>query len=270
MANSLHPVYFVGAGPGDPELITIKAVNAIKNADIILYDKLVNDKILDYARPDVELMYVGKECGKHYLKQDELNELILSKAKSGARVLRLKGGDPFVFGRGGEEALFLQAHGITFEFVPGVSSSISAPQYAGIPVTHRGTSAYFTVITGHEAPDKESLVDWKCFGGRGTLVFLMGVKSRASIAQNLIEVGRPTSEPVAFIENGTTDDQSVVITTLGELAESEVLVRSPAVMVVGQVVHLRNELKWFGNEIKAWQSDSEAFRQIDSLVQPSL
>ena len=204
-------VYIVGAGPGDPELLTLKALRLIKSADVILYDRLINQEILLFAKPDCELVYVGKEDGKHTIEQEKINELLLKYAHTREVVVRLKGGDPFIFGRGGEEALFLAEHGIEFVVVPGVSSFYSVPAYAGIPITFRGISSSFAVITGHEDPRKErSSIDWESLKGINTLIVLMGVSRRKEIARRLIEIGRDPKEPVAFIENGTTERQKEV------------------------------------------------------------
>lgn len=237
-------VYIVGAGPGDVELLTLKAYKLIKSADAILYDRLINQEILFLAKPNCELLYVGKEDGKHIIEQEKINELLLRYAHTKDTVVRLKGGDPFVFGRGGEEALFLAQHGVEVEVVPGVSSAIAVPSYAGIPLTFRGISSSFAVITGHEDPRKEhSDIDWGSLKGINTLVFLMAVKNRQEIAKKLIEVGRDPKEPVAFIERGTTHEQRIVISSLLEVSQSPPEVNPPAVMVVGKVVKLREVLK---------------------------
>ena len=236
-------VYIVGAGPGDPELLTLKALRLIKSADVILYDRLINQEILLFAKPDCELVYVGKEDGKHTIEQEKINELLLKYAHTREVVVRLKGGDPFIFGRGGEEALFLVEHGIEFEVVPGVSSFYSVPAYAGIPITFRGISSSFAVITGHEDPRKErSSIDWESLKGINTLIVLMGVSRRKEIARRLIEIGRDPKEPVAFIENGTTEKQKVILTDLYELSTNPPEVSPPAIMVVGHVVRLREKL----------------------------
>jgi len=239
-------VYLVGAGPGDPELLTLKALRLIKSADVILYDRLINQEILLFAKPDCELVYVGKEDGKHTIEQEKINELLLKYAHTREVVVRLKGGDPFIFGRGGEEALFLAEHGIEFEIVPGVSSFYSVPAYAGIPITFRGISSSFAVITGHEDPKKEkSSIDWESLKGINTLIVLMGVSRRKEIAKRLIEIGRDPKEPVAFIENGTTERQRVILTDLYELSTNPPEVSPPAIMVVGSVVRLRENLSWY-------------------------
>ena len=236
-------VYLIGAGPGDPELLTLKALRLIKSADVILYDRLINQEILLFAKPECELVYVGKEDGKHTIEQEKINELLLRYAYTKEVVVRLKGGDPFIFGRGGEEALFLAEHGVEFEVVPGVSSFYSVPAYAGIPITFRGISSSFAVITGHEDPRKEkSNIDWESLKDINTLIVLMGVSRRKEIAKRLIEVGRDPKEPVAFIENGTTEKQKVILTDLYELSTNPPEVSPPAIMVVGHVVRLREKL----------------------------
>ncbi|NPA51334.1 MAG: uroporphyrinogen-III C-methyltransferase [Aquificae bacterium] len=243
-------VYLVGAGPGDPELLTVKAYKLIKNADVILYDRLINPEILEIAKPDCKLVYVGKEDGKHLKTQEEINNLLLFYAKQYETVVRLKGGDPFVFGRGGEEAIFLKKHKIPFEIVPGITSAVSVPAYAGIPITHRGLASSFAVITGHETPEKaKSSINWESLKDIDTLVFLMCVNNRKYIAKKLIEIGRNPKEPVAFIHRGTTSSQSVVETTLEKIVASNLSIKPPSVMVVGKVVRLRNLIDWFKPEV---------------------
>ena len=231
-------VYLVGGGPGDPELLTIKAYRILKEADVVLYDALVSREILKFTKPDCLRIYVGKRDGKHSLPQEEINDLLLRFSKVYDKVVRLKGGDPFVFGRGGEELLFLKEKGVEVEVVPGVTSAVAAPSSAFIPVTHRGLASSFAVVTGH--PNRG--VDWSAFSKVDTLVILMGVKSRQRIAKELIRAGRNPEEPVAFIEKATTPDQREVFTTLGELAENPPEVETPAVMVVGKVVDLGREV----------------------------
>lgn len=243
-------VWLVGAGPGDPELLTVKALRLIGSADVILYDRLANPELLNHARPTCEMVYVGKQDGRHTLCQDSINELLVEHARKADVVVRLKGGDPFVFGRGGEEAMFVRKHGIPFEVVPGVTSAISAPACAGIPVTHRQVACSFAVITGHEAPGGAHHVDWRGMSAIDTLVFLMGVTARQAIARKLLEAGRRPEEPAAFIERGTTETQHVIETTLAELAENPPEVASPAILIVGEVVRLRRELGgWFENAL---------------------
>ncbi len=240
-------VYIVGAGPGDPELLTIKALKILRKADVVIYDRLVGKEILACAKPSALLLYVGKEDGHHSLTQSKISKLLVKYAEKGYTVVRLKGGDPFVFGRGGEEALFLASKGIPFEVVPGITSAIGVPIYAGIPLTYRGVASSFAVVTGREAEfKKESTIDFGSLSGIDTLVFLMAVSSRKEIARRLIKGGRDTAEPVAFIEEGTTDAQRVVLSTLGEVATSPPLVRPPAIFLVGRVVMFREKLGWFG------------------------
>jgi len=231
-------VYLIGAGPGDPELLTLKAYRILKEADVVLYDALVNKEVLEFTKPDCLKIYVGKRDGKHSLPQGEINELLYGFAKRYDTVVRLKGGDPFVFGRGGEELLFLFNKGVEVEVIPGVSSAICAPQAANIPVTHRGIASSFAVVTGH--PNRN--IDWNAFSGVDTLVILMGVKNRRKIAKELIKAGRDPKEPVAFVEKATTPEQREVFTNLEELANSPPEVNPPAVMVVGNVVEIGKEI----------------------------
>ncbi|AAC06540.1 uroporphyrinogen-III C-methyltransferase [Aquifex aeolicus] len=227
-------VYLIGAGPGDPELLTLKAYRILRKADVVLYDALVNREILHFARQDSLKIYVGKRDGKHSLPQEEINELLHRFALSYKIVVRLKGGDPFVFGRGGEELLYLKSRGVEVEIVPGITSAISAPSSAFIPVTHRGIASSFAVVTGH--PNRE--IKWEDLVNIDTLVVLMGVKNREKIARELIGAGRNPDEPVAFIEKATTPEQREVFSTLKEVAQNPPEVNPPAVMVVGKVVEI--------------------------------
>jgi uroporphyrinogen III methyltransferase/synthase len=242
-------VYLIGAGPGDPGLLTVRGLHTLQAADVIIYDYLVDPAIVRQGRADAEYIYVGKQAGQHTLEQDEINDLLVRHARAGRVVARLKGGDPFVFGRGGEEAERLAAEGIPWEVVPGISSAIAAPAYAGIPVTQRGMAAAFTVVTGHEDPTKEiSDIDWASLGaGTGTLIFLMGVGNLTSIAERLIAHGRAPATPVAVIRWGTTPRQEVVSGTLADIAERVCAVglKPPAVTLVGPVAALRERLAWF-------------------------
>ena len=239
-------VYLTGAGPGDIELLTLKAVKVIKKADIIIYDRLANREILDMAKDGCEFIYVGKEDGKHILPQDQINDVIYKSALKADVVVRLKGGDPFVFGRGGEEGKYLHERGIDFEVIPGITSAISVPAYAGIPVTHRGISVSFRVVTGHEAPNKESSqIPWENFKTDDTIVFLMGLHNLKNIANKLIEIGKPKDFPVAVISKGTTKEQKTIIGTLENIYEKAKDLPTPALIVVGKVVNLRDELNWF-------------------------
>ncbi len=248
-------VYLIGAGPGDPGLITVAGLDRIREADVIVYDRLISDRLLDYAREDAELIYVGNipaqfsgATGTPH-DQDAINQTLVDRAREGRRVVRLKGGDPFVFGRGGEEAEALRAAGIPFEIVPGVTSAVAVPAYAGIPVTHRGVAASFAVITGHEEPGKpESAIDWPHLATAvDTLVFLMGVKNLPDIVANLVANGRHRATPVAVIRWGTTPEQITVTGTLADIAErvASAGLTPPAVTVVGEVVRLRETLSWF-------------------------
>ncbi len=227
-------VYLVGGGPGDPELLTLKAYRVLQEADVVLFDALINRDILKYTKPDCLKIYVGKRDSRHSLPQEEINELIYKFASKNKIVVRLKGGDPFVFGRGGEELIFLRDRGIEVEVVPGITSAVAAPSSAYIPVTHRGVASSFAVITGH--PNRG--INWSDFAKVDTLVILMGVKKRQEIARELISAGRDPQEPVAFIERATTTSQREVFTTLKELSENPPHVDTPAVMVVGEVVRV--------------------------------
>ncbi|MCI0438458.1 MAG: uroporphyrinogen-III C-methyltransferase [Chloroflexi bacterium] len=242
-------VYLVGAGPGDPGLITIKAVRCLESADAVVYDRLVDRRILDHASPSAELIDVGKFRGGGS-RQSEINALLVELATSGKVVVRLKGGDPFVFGRGGEEAEALAEGGIPFEVVPGVTSAIAAPAYAGIPVTHRGLASSVTFVTGSEAPDKESAVRWDRLAQQGgTLVILMGWENLAKIVDALVEHGRPPETPVALVRWGTEPVQQTVTGTLRDIAAKaeRAKLSPPVVAIVGEVVRLRERLRWFDN-----------------------
>jgi uroporphyrinogen III methyltransferase/synthase len=242
-------VYLIGAGPGDPGLITVKGASCLERADVIIYDFLASRKLLKYAREDAEVIYVGKRGGAHTVSQSEINSLIVEKAKAGLTVARLKGGDPFIFGRGGEEAEILVGEDILFEVVPGVTSAIAAPAYAGIPITHRKHTASVAFITGHEDPTKPSSnVNWKNIAtGVGTLIFLMGVKNVDRITEKLIEHGRSPDTPVVLVRWGTTSKQTVISGKLSNIVKKveDSGFKPPAVIVVGEVVRLRSVLNWF-------------------------
>jgi len=236
-------VYLVGAGPGDPELMTLKARRLLEQADVVLFDRLLDPKMMEGIR--AERIDVGKNAGRHKLSQEEINQLLIEKAESGAMVVRLKGGDPYLFGRGGEEGLALQERGIFFEVVPGVTSSIAAPALAGIPVTHRGVASSLTIVTGHEEPGKEAPLDWKAIAGlEGTLVVLMGVSRLEQNAAALIAAGKPADTPAAMVEKGGWKEQRLITATLGSIAEKAKASRieSPAILVVGDVVRLSEKL----------------------------
>lgn len=239
-------VYLTGAGPGDIELLTMKAFRVVKEADVIIYDRLANPDILKEAKNGCEFVYVGKEDGRHIMPQDDINETIYQNALKYENVVRLKGGDPFVFGRGGEEAAYLFERDIKFEIIPGITSAVSAPAYAGIPVTHRGVAVSFRVVTGHESPNKkESQIPWNNFKTDDTIVFLMGLHNLPMISKKLIEIGKPSDYPCAVISRGTTKDQQVVVGTLADINEKAKGIPTPALIVVGKVVELRQQLKWF-------------------------
>jgi uroporphyrinogen III methyltransferase/synthase len=245
-------VYLVGAGPGDPELITLKAARCLAEADVVIYDRLVDNRLLEEATAKAELIYVGKKAGHHTLKQPEINQLLVNKAKEGKIVVRLKGGDPFLLGRGGEEAEALAENNIPFEVVPGVTSATAVPAYAGIPVTHRSFASSFAVITGHEDPAKgDSSIAWdKLATGVDTLVFLMGMGNLAQIADELIKNGRSPSTPVAIIREGTTPRQQTLVGTIADIAAKAAKsgIESPALIVIGDVVRLKERLSWFDKQ----------------------
>ncbi len=244
-------VYLIGAGPGDPGLITVKGRECIARADVILYDHLANDELLAFARSDAELIYAGKVGGVHNREQRQINEMLVEKALAGKVVARLKGGDPFIFGRGGEECEALVEAGIPFEIVPGVTSGIGAPAYAGIPLTHRDVTTSVAFVTGHEHPGKEvSEIDWERLSlGSGTVVFYMGMKNLPQITDNLMAHGRSPATPVALIRWGTRPEQEILVGTLSDIAEKagKVGFKAPAITVVGEVVNLREKLRWFDN-----------------------
>lgn len=241
-------VYLVGAGPGDPGLITVRGRECIQNADVLIYDYLAAPALLKYAPQGTERIYVGKKGGDHTLSQDGINDLIVAKARAGFSVTRLKGGDPFIFGRGGEEAEVLREAGIRFEIVPGVTSAVAAPAYAGIPLTHREHNSAVAFVTGHEDPEKpESSIDWPALARVGTLVFLMGVKNLPNIRDRLVENGLAPETPVALVRWGTTPRQVTVRGTLETIVEKveQARLKAPAIIVVGAVVDLRDRLRWF-------------------------
>jgi len=244
-------VYLIGAGPGDPGLITVKGVDSIRQADVVVYDYLAADQLLAYCRQDAEIIYVGKKGGDHTLPQEEINALIADKAAGGRTVARLKGGDPFIFGRGGEEAEYLVERRIPFEIVPGVTSAIAAPAYAGIPLTHRDFTSSVCLVTGHEKPDKEvSSINWQALAALGgTLVFFMGVKNLPHITGQLIGHGLAADTPAALVRWGTKPEQQTVTGTLADIEEKvrRAGLKAPCIIIVGQVVRLRETIGWFEN-----------------------
>ena len=242
-------VYLIGAGPGSPDLITVKGKECLQEADVVVYDYLASESLLSLAGEDAETIYAGKKSGRHSMSQEEINNLLIEKAKEGLTVARLKGGDPFIFGRGGEEAMELSRAGITFEIVPGVTSAVAVPAYAGIPLTHRGYSSTVCFITGHEDPTREeSNINWSALSeSSGTLVFLMGIGNLEKIARKLIESGRPSDSPVVVIGNGTMPNQRTITGTLANISKKvkDADLTPPGVIVVGDVVNLRGHLNWF-------------------------
>ena len=244
-------VYLIGAGPGDPGLITVRGRECLERSDVVLYDYLANQRLLAYAPPHAELIYAGKVGGSHNREQGQINDLMVAKAREGKVVARLKGGDPFVFGRGGEECEALVAAGIPFEIVPGVTAGIGAAAYAGIPLTHRDVTTSVAFVTGHEHPDKAtSEIDWERLSlGSGTVVFYMGVKNLPQITANLMRHGRDPQTPVALVRWGTHPEQEVLTGTLADIAgkAAKLSFKPPAITIVGEVVRLRETLRWFDN-----------------------
>ncbi|MBH5317175.1 uroporphyrinogen-III C-methyltransferase [Paenibacillus sp. GSMTC-2017] len=245
-------VYLVGAGPGDPKLITVRGLECLKVCDVVVYDRLASPRLLQHVKPGTELVYVGKLPDRHTMKQEEINQLLVDLALSGKTVTRLKGGDPTIFGRVGEEAELLYDHGIPFEIVPGITSAIAVPAYAGIPVTHRDHSSSLSIITGHESPDKlDRSIHWdKVTNATGTLIFLMGVAKIGYITEQLIRHGKPPQTPVALVRWGTRVEQQTIVGTLETI---EAIVKAanfqpPAVIVVGDVVLQRDKLRWYENK----------------------
>ena len=253
-------VYLIGAGPGDPELITLKGIRRLRQADVVLYDRLINDELLGETKTEAELIFVGKQPTNHSMRQEEINALLIQHAQQGRMVVRLKGGDPFVFGRGGEEALALSEANIPFEVIPGVSSAIAVPAYAGIPVTHRNHTSAVTIITGHEKEQAQApTLDWEALAKiGGTLVILMGVKELPAITRRLLAGGLAPDTPAAAIQEGTTPQQRVVNGTLATIATQalEERITSPAIVVVGTVVSLSNALSWYESALAAKTQDA--------------
>jgi uroporphyrinogen III methyltransferase/synthase len=267
-------VYLVGAGPGDPGLLTARALALIASADVILYDRLIPEAALDGARADAELLYVGKEGGGASVPQEQTQALMLTRAQAGSSVVRLKGGDPFVFGRGGEEALALREAGIAFEIVPGVTAGVAALAYAGIPITHRGLARAVAFVTGRTGDESE--LDWAALAAfPGTLVFYMGVGRLAQIAASLIEAGRAREEPAAVVEAGTLPRQRTVLGTLQTIAErvEQAQIGSPSITVVGPVAALADQLAWLaprplaGRKVAVTRARAQASELARSLQQ---
>ncbi len=241
-------VFLIGAGPGDAELITVKGLRYLRQADVVLYDRLISPLLLEETSPRAELIFVGKEPGCHSMPQEQINALLISYAQRGRTVVRLKGGDPFVFGRGGEEAQALVEAGIPFEVVPGVSSVIAVPAYAGIPITHRNFTSSVTIVTGHEGHSASPPVNWEALAALGgTLVVLMGVRALPHFTQRLIAAGMDATLPAATIQQGTTSQQQVITGTLADIAQraQDAKLTSPALTVIGRVVSMREVLMWY-------------------------
>jgi uroporphyrinogen III methyltransferase/synthase len=274
-ARQKGKVYLVGAGPGDAGLLTVKGLRCLRTADVVIYDFHINPQILNYLRHDAESVYAGKRGGHHEMTQDDINRLMLKCANQGKKVCRLKGGDPFVFGRGGEEAEALARAGTPFEIVPGISSAVAVPAYAGIPLTHRGYSSSFAVVTGNEAAAKsESSLYWSGLARmHDTLVFLMGVKNMDTICARLMEHGKPGSTPAALIRWGTRPEQQTIVDTLDGISSAvkDRSIRPPAILIVGEVVRLRETLEWyerkplFGQRVLITRAYTEEYRLLEDL-----
>jgi uroporphyrin-III C-methyltransferase len=239
-------VYLVGAGPGDPGLLTVRGLQLLHQASVIVYDQLVNPMLLEETSPVAMKIFVGKQSGRHCIPQEEINRVLIEYARLGCEVVRLKGGDPFVFGRGGEEAEALADAEVPFEIVPGVSSVAAVPAYAGIPVTHRKFASSFAVVTGHETQKAQSVVDWgRLANAVDTIVILMGLNNLAHITHELLIHGMSGNTPVAVIRCGTTQAQEIAIGTLADIVEKSVKLKPPALIVVGNVVSLAAKLDWY-------------------------
>jgi uroporphyrin-III C-methyltransferase len=241
-------VFIVGAGPGDPKLITLKAVEAIKSSDVVLYDRLVSKKIVAMIPKKSEKMYVGRDVGDDYKHQDATNDLMVQFAKKNKNVVRLKGGDPFIFGRGGEEAEFLRKHKVKYEIIPGITSGIGSAEYSGIPLTHRDYASSVVFVTGHEdAKKKEGAVDWKKLAKAvDTIVIMMGLSRLEIISKKLISGGLDKNTPVAVIQNGTTDEHRMIKGTLSNISKKihEAKIKPPTIIIVGKVVNLSDKIGW--------------------------
>lgn len=241
-------VSLVGAGPGDAELMTVKSVRLLQQADVVVYDRLVSADILDLIPAGISRISVGKEVGKHCVPQQQINEIIVSLAKSGRRVVRLKGGDPYMFGRGGEEVLALKKHHISFEVVPGITAASGCSAYSGIPLTHRGMSRRVQFITGHFNDNEPLDLNWQSIADpKSTLVIYMGLSNLPLVVHSLIDAGLPASMPAAAVQNGTTQSQQRVTTTLEKLADAirQKQLQAPVMIIIGEVVSLADELDWF-------------------------
>ena len=266
-------VYLIGAGPGNEGLITVRGLELVRQADVLVYDQLGTSAFLNEVPKNCQMYDVGKSSGNHKLSQDGINELLAQKAKEFKKVVRLKGGDPYIFGRGGEEYLYLKERGINVEVVPGITSAISVPAFAGIPITQRGYTTSLAIITGHEAQKEASDLNWKALAGIGTVVFVMGVKNIGKICQNLINEGKDPDTPVAMIRNGTLPTQKTYIGTLATMEEivKKENIQPPCITVVGKVVELHPELNWFeklplyGKKIVVTRSRTQASSLLKEL-----
>jgi len=259
--NNMGFVSLVGAGPGDAELMTVKAVRLLQQADVVVYDRLVSAEILDLIPTGVSRISVGKEVGKHCVPQEQINEIIVNLASAGRTIVRLKGGDPYMFGRGGEEVLALKKHGISFEVVPGITAASGCSSYCGIPLTHRGMSRRVQFITGHLNDDQPLDLNWKAIADPdSTLVIYMGLSNLPLVAHSLIDAGLPASTPAAAVQNGTTLSQQRVITTLDQLngAIQQRQMKAPVMIIIGEVVSLADELDWFQSELESNYDNGEA------------
>jgi len=268
-------VYLIGAGPGDPGLITVKGREYLSKADIIVYDYLANECLLSSAKKDAKIIYVGKKSGCHTMPQRDINNLLVTSSKKGLTVARLKGGDPFIFGRGGEEAIELSKKGVTFEIVPGVTSAVAAPAYAGIPLTHRNFASTVCFITGHEDPTKEeSRINWNALAqSSGTLIFLMGIANLYKIVKKLKVLGKSPHTPAAVVANGTMLNQRTVTGSIADIAQKvkNANLEAPGIIVIGDVVNLSEHLNWFesrplfGKKIVITRPENQAIGFISTL-----
>ncbi|HEY9052201.1 MAG TPA: uroporphyrinogen-III C-methyltransferase [Gammaproteobacteria bacterium] len=248
MSKTRPIVYLVGSGPGDPDLLTVKALRLIQQADVVVYDRLVSDEILALIPAGIKKVFVGKASGNHHMKQEQINKLLVTLAKTNRSIVRLKGGDPFIFGRGSEEALFLLQHDIDFDYVPGITAASAVSAYAGIPLTHRGIARSVRLITGHCQANQPLELNWNSLADRDTtLVFYMGLANLEQLQQELIKAGLPATTPAAVVENGTTSRQRRCISTLTNLQNdvNQMSIKSPALIIIGEVVSLADELNWF-------------------------
>jgi uroporphyrin-III C-methyltransferase len=261
----LGKVYLVGAGPGDPGLMTVRGLELLHSTRVIVYDQLVNPLLLEEASPVAEKVFVGKRAGRHCIAQEEINQILIDYARLGSDVVRLKGGDPFVFGRGGEEAEALAEAGIAFEIVPGVSSAVAVPAYAGIPLTHRKFASSFAVVTGHEARKPHSSIDWaRLATAVDTLVILMGLRNLSIITTKLIAHGRSPETPAAVVRRGTTTEQETITGTLADIAAKAATLDGPVVIVIGDVVSLADKLQWYTAPLL-----SQTINGLEFSIQPA-